>query len=154
MIINASGGVDGEEDVSLDVDMFCEVIREEYGQKWGCIGSPFEEQNAKALEEGEGIGVKFTICSLQKAFSSLRKYSKLDSSGICLESLWFFASLNPIQAVQLFNRMASDNTWVRQLEVSGHCAGKKASPATASKTRCILPPPCLLRPLDVVIGHD
>ena len=82
----------------------CDLIKNEYSRKWGCEGSSFSADNEAAPLEGDGCGVKFAIDIFFRAFGGPRKHKKLDASGICLESLWFFAAWLPDAAVAMFNR--------------------------------------------------
>lgn len=142
-----------DEAITYDVDEFVTLLESEYDQKWGCTESDFAELSRIRLEEVDGLGTCFDIDSLQVAFAGLRKHAKLDSMGISVEILWLFAAWQPVQAVNMFNTLSSNDSWVQAIEVSGHCAGKHRSPVRAEKTRCILPFPSLLRPIDIHCGH-
>ena len=58
----------------------------------------------------DGVGLIFTLESLQKSFAGLGKHLVCDSYGVSLEVLWQFQNACADIAIRLFNRLASDNS--------------------------------------------
>ena len=70
-------------EVTLDEQIFCDLVEDEYGKRWGCSGSAYSEDTASRLEANDGVGMFFDAGSLDLAFAGLKKHSKLNTSGIC-----------------------------------------------------------------------
>ena len=76
--------------VTVCVDDFCDLVRAEYSNKWGCEESSVFADSRAQLEANSGLGLTFDICSLQKAFAGLKKHAKMDAYGVSLEIMWLF----------------------------------------------------------------
>ena len=145
---------DAVEEVTLDEQVFSELVSEEYGRRWGCDNSVFSEDTKSRLEANDGVGMVFDAESLDLSFAGLKKHNKLDKSGICLDILWYFRIACPAYACEFFSKVASSNDFVSELTVAGHCVGKKRSPVAVAKTRCILPFGSILRVVDMHVGRS
>ena len=106
------------------------MVKQEYSSKWGCVESSFFSQSEDQLSLSDGEGIGFDVCSLQKSFAGLKRHNRLDAYGISLEVLDLFTAYQPAKAVCLFNRIASDDSWMQNLVVSGHCGQAQSACTT------------------------
>ena len=96
----------------------------------------------------------FDFTGLDKGLTGLKQTHAMDAYGVCVDILFFFRMACPDGALAFFNRLASDCEWVRSICVEGHCAAKVAGHIEPRQTRCILPLPSILRPIDLAIGQE
>ena len=109
---------------TFSVDVFAELVFNEYNTKWGCTDSVFKNDNIDTLQMLDGTGVNLDIDDLHRAFSRLKRPHKLDAHGICIGIIRFFTLEQPQQALCFFNKLATSNSWMASLGIvqakSGH----------------------------------
>ena len=137
--------------VSDDPKQFVLWLKCEYSSKYGTDRKQQLNDVWSFVELHEHDSLEFDTCEIDKAFPSIRKTSRLDHFNVCIAGLYCYYVAFRERFCHILNTVCTCTEDISDFYISGFVKAKQQGKVNAKQTRVLLPLPCVLQLIDLLL---